>query len=612
MTFIDAKTKSVRELLDSKKYSIEYYQREYKWGEEQIKQLITDLEDKFYETHRPEHQTNDVKNYPEYFLGSIIMVDKNNDTFIIDGQQRITSLTLLFIYIHRILKNENLKATVLKLIQSDTFGETSFNLNIDERKFCLEKLMNDGNYTPKEQDNDSVKNILSIYEHIEEIFPETVKSILDKFVYWLVDKVFFVEIRTQNDQDAYTIFETMNDRGLSLTPSEMLKGYLLSNITDEEKRNNANDNWKKTNFKLIQDDPKNEGSFISSWLRSKYSRDIRDRKKDASKKDFDLIGTEFHKWVRENKDFLNLGNSDEFYNFIVDKHTRFSEIYLKILNYSKNFDPIHESIYFNAYNNITLQNTVLLSPVTIDDDNITIDKKLRMVSRYLDIFTTKRIINHKSIDYNTLVVNLFNLTKEIRDKSIEDLKTILVKKLDEQEEDIPEITNFKLSPQLKRKVRFLLSRITYFIEKQTDQVGADFEKFIKIKYIKKPYEIEHIWSKKYEYYKNDFSNEDDFLDKRQSIGALILVPRGENQSYGDKHYEEKVEHYSKGNILAQSLTNICYQSNPSFIRFMKDNNLPFEPYDTFNLDSLKKRNQLYKEISNLIWNKDKIEYEMNN
>ena len=116
MTFIDAKTKSVRELLDSKKYSIEYYQREYKWGEEQIKQLITDLEDKFYETHRPEHQTNDVKNYPEYFLGSIIMVDKNNDTFIIDGQQRITSLTLLFIYIHRILKSENLKATVLKLM----------------------------------------------------------------------------------------------------------------------------------------------------------------------------------------------------------------------------------------------------------------------------------------------------------------------------------------------------------------------------------------------------------------------------------------------------------------------------------------------------------------
>ena len=39
-----------------------------------------------------------------------------------------------------------------------------FNLNIDERKFCLEKLMNDGNYTPKEQDNDSVKNILSIHQ----------------------------------------------------------------------------------------------------------------------------------------------------------------------------------------------------------------------------------------------------------------------------------------------------------------------------------------------------------------------------------------------------------------------------------------------------------------
>ena len=62
---------------------------------------------------------------------------------------------------------------------------------------------------------------------------------------------------------------------------------------------------------------------------------------------------------------------------------------------------------------------------------------------------------------------------------------IQIQKLEDQEEDISEITNFKLSPQLKRKVRFLLSRITYFIEKETDQVGADFEKFIKIKHIKK-------------------------------------------------------------------------------------------------------------------------------
>ena len=52
MPNINALTKNVRDLLDNKKYSIEYYQREYRWGEEQIVELLTDLEDKFFEDMR--------------------------------------------------------------------------------------------------------------------------------------------------------------------------------------------------------------------------------------------------------------------------------------------------------------------------------------------------------------------------------------------------------------------------------------------------------------------------------------------------------------------------------------------------------------------------------
>ena len=48
--------------------------------------------------------------------------------------------------------------------------------------------------------------------------------------------VHLVEITTYSDDVAYTIFETMNDRGLSLSPTDMLKGYLLANITDERSR----------------------------------------------------------------------------------------------------------------------------------------------------------------------------------------------------------------------------------------------------------------------------------------------------------------------------------------------------------------------------------------
>ncbi len=102
MPNINALTKNVRDLLDNKKYSIEYYQREYRWGEEQIVELLTDLEDKFFEDYENDHQRNKVKSYPPYFLGSIILVEKNNQTFVIDGQQRLTSLTLLLIYIYKL------------------------------------------------------------------------------------------------------------------------------------------------------------------------------------------------------------------------------------------------------------------------------------------------------------------------------------------------------------------------------------------------------------------------------------------------------------------------------------------------------------------------------
>jgi uncharacterized protein with ParB-like and HNH nuclease domain len=53
-----------------------------------------------------------------------------------------------------------------------------------------------------------------------------------------------VEIATTSDDDAYLIFETMNDRGLRLTPADMLKGFLLANINDETERQKCNEVWK--------------------------------------------------------------------------------------------------------------------------------------------------------------------------------------------------------------------------------------------------------------------------------------------------------------------------------------------------------------------------------
>ena len=86
--------------------------------------------------------------------------------------------------------------------------------------------------------SESVKNIVDRFKEIGELFPPELNgAALPFFIDWFIDNVIFVEIKTYSDKDAYLIFETMNDRGLSLTSTEMLKGYLISQIENEDKKN---------------------------------------------------------------------------------------------------------------------------------------------------------------------------------------------------------------------------------------------------------------------------------------------------------------------------------------------------------------------------------------
>ena len=95
---------------------------------------------------------------------------------------------------------------------------------------------------------------------------------------WLIENVHLVEITAYSDEDAYTIFETMNDRGLSLTPTDMLKGYLLAKIEDSDIRNKASNEWKKWVVRLEGLGKEEDADCIKSWLRSQHADSIRERK----------------------------------------------------------------------------------------------------------------------------------------------------------------------------------------------------------------------------------------------------------------------------------------------------------------------------------------------
>ena len=97
MKTILGEAKTVREILEGVKYSIDYYQREYKWKEKQVWELIDDLVGKFLVEHNPNNPREQVEEYAHYFLGAIIISRSDSTNYIVDGQQRLTSLTLLLV-----------------------------------------------------------------------------------------------------------------------------------------------------------------------------------------------------------------------------------------------------------------------------------------------------------------------------------------------------------------------------------------------------------------------------------------------------------------------------------------------------------------------------------
>jgi len=601
---INADDKTIKQVL-SQKFNIDFFQREYNWQRKHVEQLLVDLEGKFRSFYEKKHERKDVANYGRYYLGPIILSEKNGIKSIIDGQQRLTTLNLILIFLrHQLKDNIDMAGNIGQLIYSESFGEKSYNLQIKDREKCMDMLYKEGKYDINGS-NESVKNIVERYNDIEELFPEDLKDkALPYFIDWLIENVIFVEIVTYSDEDAYTIFETMNDRGLNLTPTQMLKGFLLSQVVEEDEKTILNEIWKSMIFELHKITENEDLEFFKSWLRAKYAETIRAGKKGAPNEDFEKIGTRFHSWVRDNIEKIGLINANKINDFIKQDFVFYVKLYLKINKATSELSKGLESVFY--INDRGLASSIylplLLAPVKLSDNEKVIDKKLSLVSYYLEYFVVLRSINRRNYSHSAIRYTMYNLVKDIRELDVEELADLLLKKASEVEENFDGIKNLILHGQNKRFIKFLLARITRYIEEESGVPGT-FNDYINPD-IKKPFEIEHIWADKYEEHKDEFDQRDEFEEYRNNIGALLLVQRGFNQAYNDLPYKDKLPHYLLQNLLVKSLHPQAYEKNPSFLNFIKESGLNFEPHYEFKKSDVLRRNRLYQSICEKIWNLD--------
>lgn len=223
-------------------YKIPVFQRPYSWKEDQVTELFDDINDAFRES------------YSYYFLGSIILTNTNDTELeVIDGQQRLTTLTILFCVLRDFYfpDKKEILARITNL-ESDK-PRLRFHTHSNEQSYFLTRIQQDGAIKRSLESVDHNRNLKKdnslnaasiLRNSIEEEFsPDFAK--LEKFIDYLLNKVRLITITCSNKEGAVRLFRILNDRGLDLSTADLVKSYLYDKAGTEEDRNVVIDDWKE-------------------------------------------------------------------------------------------------------------------------------------------------------------------------------------------------------------------------------------------------------------------------------------------------------------------------------------------------------------------------------
>ena len=225
---------SIKELFSSDDYVIPIYQRNYEWEEPQITQLIQDIVDYIV-------KNNDNKeNKPKYYIGTLIVYERKSEGRVIyetiDGQQRLTTLTLLLNAIKNNYKNIDLS------------WYKKLNLSFDSRKVAsdtLSYLFNGISLVNKECNEAIKQGYKDVIKSLAKILNDNNLDI-NKFCDYLFEKVTILRVLVPEDTDLNHYFEIMNSRGEQLEKHEILKAKMIEVLEDDNLKYAFNLIWEAT------------------------------------------------------------------------------------------------------------------------------------------------------------------------------------------------------------------------------------------------------------------------------------------------------------------------------------------------------------------------------
>ncbi len=255
---IDSDKSEIKEVF-TKWYRIPEYQRPYIWGYDEIDDLLDDIS--YAAINTPDN---------EYFLGSIVYQHKRanelekrkyDENDLLDGQQRLTTILLIMAAIRDISDDLKLKKTCQECIYQEAneyrkipeILRILFKIRPEVEEFINEYVKEEGGTLKidelkrlSEHERDlSIKNMSSAIIQIRNYFTKQEAIPLNTFFSFLLNNVIIIYVSSEDLQDAFRLFTILNDRGVKLRNSDILKAQNLQELASEEERVKWGKFWEK-------------------------------------------------------------------------------------------------------------------------------------------------------------------------------------------------------------------------------------------------------------------------------------------------------------------------------------------------------------------------------
>ncbi|MBN6889596.1 uncharacterized protein DUF262/uncharacterized protein DUF1524 [Cytobacillus horneckiae] len=596
-------------------YYIDFYQRQYKWSNEPVYRLLDDVFYKFsieYEKHStsdiPLHQL--IEEYGWYYLNTYVTNPVGGKLYIVDGQQRLTTITLILIKLMHLGNHHN--SPLVDWISQKIVGfngyEKEFWMKHEQHLSTLKALYEGQDLTGIDTSSGVTAVIMvSNYSAISQFLDESLqnKHKYESFVFYFLKRLVLINLNVEQT-DVPMVFEVINDRGVKLKPYEILKGKLLGQVDKKELDHfQLNELWDTSIWEINREFKDEVDEFFMYLLRAKFANTIGDsRKYDKNNYHRTIFEKEVNaKWKLDH-------NPKAVKDFLLNDFKYFTALYNKVLNYYSNEHEPYIHVYYNRLTEMDSQYLLTLSVCKLNDSKE--DEKIQKISYEVDRFYSLLQLQkgYDSNDYNEAI---YKISQSIREQ---DDFTYIRKVFDEQlismlsenrGLDIKKAISYQLFKDTgyelnKRFKRYFFARIEKFISKETNmQMRHSLYDLVSNTGSVNGFHIEHILSVNADNLAKFNNDNDRFERERNRLGGLLLLKGKDNISSSNEKYSDKLKTYANTLYWNETLRQDTYKTKIDFKKMINNLHLDFEPLDDFGPDELEKRHKLLYKIIKIIW-----------